>query len=88
MRDPELILLDEVTAGVHPNLREIILAAVGRLRDRGKSFVVIEHDMELVRTVCERVIVMDAGEVVAEGPFDQIASDEHVVEAYLGRPAG
>jgi branched-chain amino acid transport system ATP-binding protein len=86
MRDPELILLDEVTAGVHPRLREIMLAAVGRLRDGGKTFVVIEHDMELVRTVCERVIVMDAGEIVAEGPFEQIARDQHVVEAYLGRP--
>ena len=86
MRDPELILLDEVTAGVHPHLREIMLAAVGRLRDGGKTFVVIEHDMELVRTVCERVIVMDAGEIVAEGPFDQVARDQHVVEAYLGRP--
>jgi branched-chain amino acid transport system ATP-binding protein len=87
MRDPELILLDEVTAGVHPNLRETMLNAVGRLREQGKTFVVIEHDMELVRTVCERVIVMDAGEVVAEGPFEQIASDQRVVEAYLGRPA-
>jgi branched-chain amino acid transport system ATP-binding protein len=86
MRDPELILLDEVTAGVHPHLREIILGAVGRLRDGGKTFVVIEHDMELVRTVCERVIVMDSGEIVAEGPFEQIARDQHVVEAYLGRP--
>jgi branched-chain amino acid transport system ATP-binding protein len=86
MRDPELILLDEVTAGVHPRLREIMLSAVGRLRDGGKTFVVIEHDMELVRTICERVIVMDAGEIVAEGPFEQIARDQHVVEAYLGRP--
>jgi branched-chain amino acid transport system ATP-binding protein len=85
MRDPELILLDEVTAGVHPRLRDIMLSAVGRLRDGGKTFVVIEHDMELVRTICERVIVMDAGEIVAEGPFEQIASDQHVVEAYLGR---
>jgi branched-chain amino acid transport system ATP-binding protein len=87
MRDPELILLDEVTAGVHPRLRDIMLSAVGRLRDGGKTFVVIEHDMELVRTVCERVIVMDAGEIVAEGPFEQIASDQQVVEAYLGRPS-
>jgi branched-chain amino acid transport system ATP-binding protein len=87
MHDPQLILLDEVTAGVHPRLREIILGAVRRLRDEGRTFVVIEHDMELIRTVCERVIVMDAGEVVAEGPFEEVARDEQVVEAYLGRPA-
>jgi branched-chain amino acid transport system ATP-binding protein len=86
MQDPQLILLDEVTAGVHPRLREIILAAVRRLREEGRTFVVIEHDMELVRTICERVIVMDAGEIVAHGTFEEIARDEHVVEAYLGRP--
>jgi branched-chain amino acid transport system ATP-binding protein len=87
MQDARLILLDEVTAGVHPRLREIILAAVRSLRDDGRTFVVIEHDMELVRSICERVIVMDAGEVVAEGPFEDIARNRHVVEAYLGRPA-
>jgi branched-chain amino acid transport system ATP-binding protein len=85
MHDPDLILLDEVTAGVHPRLREIILAEVGRLREQGRTFVVIEHDMELVRTICERVIVMDAGEIVAQGPFEEVARDQQVVEAYLGR---
>jgi branched-chain amino acid transport system ATP-binding protein len=86
MQDPQLILLDEVTAGVHPRLREIILAAVRRLREKGRTFVVIEHDMGLIRTICERVIVMDAGEIVAHGRFEEIARDEQVVEAYLGRP--
>jgi branched-chain amino acid transport system ATP-binding protein len=86
MQDPQLILLDEVTAGVHPRLREIILGAVRRLHEDGRTFVVIEHDMELVRTICERVIVMDAGQIVAQGPFDEVARDPHVVEAYLGRP--
>ena len=88
MQDPQLILLDEVTAGVHPRLREIILAAVRRLQQEGRTFVVIEHDMELIRTICERVIVMDAGEIVAQGTFEEIARDEQVVEAYLGRPVG
>ena len=88
MQDPQLILLDEVTAGVHPRLREIILAAVRRLQQEGRTFVVIEHDMELVRTICERVIVMDAGEIVAQGTFEEIARNEQVVEAYLGRPVG
>jgi branched-chain amino acid transport system ATP-binding protein len=87
MADPRVILLDEVTAGVHPRLREIILRNVGRLREAGRTFVVIEHDMELIRAVCDRVIVMDAGQIVAQGPFEEIASDQHVVEAYLGRPA-
>lgn len=87
VRDPDVILLDEVTAGVQPRLREVILGAVAALRDAGKTFVVIEHDMELIRAVCERVIVMDAGEIVAEGPFEAVAADQQVVEAYLGRPA-
>lgn len=86
MADPRVILLDEVTAGVHPRLREIILGAVERLRGEGRTFLVVEHDMELIRAVCDRVIVMDAGEIVAQGPFAAIAGDQHVVEAYLGRP--
>jgi branched-chain amino acid transport system ATP-binding protein len=86
MAEPRVILLDEVTAGVHPRLRDIILGNVARLRDGGRTFVVIEHDMELIRAVCDRVIVMDAGQIVAQGPFAKIAGDQHVVEAYLGRP--
>lgn len=84
MRGPELILLDEVTAGVHPSLRAVILTAVRRLQDEGRAFLVIEHDMEMVRTICQRVIVMDAGEIVAQGSFEDIANDKSVVEAYLG----
>lgn len=86
MRQPDIILLDEVTAGVHPNLRRIILNAVRQLQERGRAFLVIEHDMEMVRTTCERIIVMDAGRVVAHGTFEEIASNKSVVEAYLGVP--
>jgi branched-chain amino acid transport system ATP-binding protein len=87
MRDAETILLDEVTAGVNPRLRQIILARVRALQEKGKTFLIIEHDMELVRSVCERIIVMDAGEVVFEGSFEEVASNEVVIDAYLGRPA-
>jgi len=87
MRDAETILLDEVTAGVNPRLRQIILARVRALQEKGKTFLIIEHDMELVRSVCERIIVMDAGEIVFEGTFDEVASNEVVIDAYLGRPA-
>lgn len=86
MRDSTVILLDEVTAGVNPRLRQIILGAVRALREEGKTFVVIEHDMELLRAVSERVIVMDAGTIVAEGSFAEIASNPQVIDAYLGRP--
>lgn len=85
MRNPSVILLDEVTAGVNPRLRQIILRAVRALRDEGKTFIVIEHDMELVRTLCERIIVMDAGEIVMQGTFAEVAGNQSVIEAYLGR---
>jgi branched-chain amino acid transport system ATP-binding protein len=87
MRGASLVLLDEVTAGVHLNIRRIILDAIGKLRDDGATFFIIEHDMELVRHVCDRIIVMDAGQVVTTGTFDEIAGNSEVMQAYLGRRA-
>ncbi len=86
MRQASLILLDEVTAGVHPNIRKIILEAIARLRERGVSFLVIEHDMEMVRSVCDRIIVMDSGRVVTSGSFNDIVRNSEVMQTYLGRP--
>ena len=85
MRDPKVVLLDEVTAGVHPNIRKTILEAIQRLRKTGITFLIIEHDMEMVRETCDRLVVMDRGSIVAEGSFDEIASDTNVQQAYLGR---
>lgn len=87
MRDPKVVLLDEVTAGVHPNIRRIILDAIRRLRQTGITFLIIEHDMEMVREICDRLIVMDQGRIVAEGSFDDISNDVEVQRAYLGRRA-
>ncbi|MER9835091.1 hypothetical protein NKJ28_08930 [Mesorhizobium sp. M0145] len=86
MRQATLILLDEVTAGVHPNIRKIILEAIARLPEHGITFLVIEHDMEMVRNVCDRIIVMDAGRVVASGSFNDIVRNSEVMQTYLGRP--
>lgn len=86
MRQASLILLDEVTAGVHPNIRKIILEAITRLRERGITFLVIEHDMEMVRSVCDRIIVMDSGRVVTSGTFNDIVRNSEVMQTYLGRP--
>lgn len=85
MRDSKVILLDEATAGVHLNIRRIMLDAIKRIRGQGVTFLVIEHDMELVREVCDRIVVMDAGEIVAQGTFDEIAHNKEVQQAYLGR---
>jgi branched-chain amino acid transport system ATP-binding protein len=87
MREPILVMLDEVTAGVHPSIRAIILDAVRLIRERGRSVLVIEHDMEFIRNICDRVVVMDFGEVVASGDFEAISRDSQVMRAYLGRPA-
>ena len=84
MRDPKVVFLDEVAAGVHPRLREIILVAIRRLREQGVSICVIEHDMELTQSICDRMIVMDTGKVIAEGSFDAVTSDPTVMKAYLG----
>jgi len=86
MQKPKVALLDEVAAGVHPRLRQIMLDAIRTLRDSGTTFLIIEHDMELAQDICDRIIVMDAGKIVAQGTFDEISHDPHVMEAYLGVP--
>ena len=85
MRDPALILLDEPAAGVNPTLLNDLLDAVRRLRDRGKTILLVEHDMKVVMGLCERVFVLDHGEKIAEGPPGAIQTDERVIEAYFGR---
>lgn len=85
MREPKVILLDEVMAGVHPNIRRIILDAIRRVRETDVTFLLIEHDMEIVREICDRIIVMDSGKDVVEGSFDEIANNVEVQRAYLGR---
>jgi branched-chain amino acid transport system ATP-binding protein len=84
MRNPKIVFLDEVAAGVHPRLRAIILTAIRKLRGQGASICVIEHDMELTQSICDRMVVMDAGQIIAEGPFEEVTSDPTVMQAYLG----
>lgn len=86
MRQASLVLLDEVTAGVHLNIRKIILQAIAKLREAGTTFFIIEHDMEMVRNVCDRIIVMDSGRVVTSGTFEDIVRNSEVMRTYLGRP--
>ena len=84
MGDPRLLMLDEPTAGVHPNLRRDIVAALQRLNAKGMTLVIVEHDMHFIREVCTRCIVLDRGRIVASCRPDELASNEHVVQAYLG----
>ena len=85
MTDPELILLDEPAAGVNRTLLNDLLEAVRTLRDRGKTVLLVEHDMKMVMGLCETVFVLDHGEKLAEGPPGLIQTDERVIEAYFGR---
>jgi len=85
MTDPELILLDETAAGVNRTLLNDLLEAVRTLRDRGKTVLLVEHDMKMVMGLCETVFVLDHGENLAEGPPGLIQTDERVIEAYFGR---
>src|SRR5713101_4175426 len=85
MTDPELILLDESAAGVNRTLLNELLDAVRILRDRGKTVLLVEHDMKVVMGLCETVFVLDHGEKLAEGPPGVIQTDERVIEAYFGR---
>ena len=85
MREPTLILLDEPAAGVNRTLLNQLIEALGRLRDEGRTILIVEHDMKVVMGLCERVFVLDHGEKIAEGPPGAIRADERVIEAYFGR---
>jgi ABC-type branched-subunit amino acid transport system ATPase component len=84
---PDLLLLDEPLAGVNPVVRDMIADAVAGLRREGKTFLIIEHHMNFVMRLCDKIVVMDHGEKIAEGAPDAIRRDERVVDALLGKGA-
>ncbi|KPP91049.1 MAG: ABC-type branched-chain amino acid uptake system ATPase component LivG [Rhodobacteraceae bacterium HLUCCA08] len=85
MVDARIVFLDEVGAGVNRTLLYTISDTIKRLnQERGYTFVVIEHDMEFIGRICDPVICMAEGKVLAEGTLDQIKANEAVIEAYLG----
>ena len=82
--DSDLILLDEPFAGVHPELKANFYDEIRKLQQRGKTFVLISHDMKSVYTLSDEIIVFDLGRVIARGSEEDIKTDERVIEAYLG----
>jgi ABC-type branched-subunit amino acid transport system ATPase component len=85
---PRVLLLDEPAAGMNPVETHEITELIARLRtEGGYTILVIEHDMHVVEGISDRVVALDHGEKIAEGSFDQVATDPRVVEAYLGAKA-
>jgi len=84
---PKLILLDEPVAGMNPMESAELTRLISRLRSEwGFTIVMIEHDMDVVRDVSDRVVVLDHGETLAQGTFEEVSTNPEVIEAYLGRP--
>lgn len=83
--EPLLLLLDEPAAGMNPSETRELMNDIRRIRDQGITILLIEHDMSLVKGICERVIAMDHGEKITEGPFEAVRHNPRVIEAYLGR---
>lgn len=85
--EPTILLLDEPTAGMNPRETIELTELIGKLRsEKGFTVVMIEHDMKVVGEVSDRVVVLDHGVKIAEGSYEEVSTNEDVIEAYLGRP--
>jgi len=81
--DADLLLFDEPIAGINPEMTKKILSIIEELPKKNKTVVIIEHDMNFIKDICDTVIFMDAGKKICEGTPDQVLNDKRVIEAYL-----
>jgi ABC-type branched-subunit amino acid transport system ATPase component len=85
MLDPQLILLDEPAAGINPTLQNELMALIHRLNEDGKTFIIVEHDMNVIMNHCQNAIALNYGQKIAEGSCSVIQRDERLLEHYFGR---
>ena len=84
MLDPDIIILDEPFAGVHPKMMEVIYEYIRRVNEQGKAMIIISHQMDSIFALCRRLLVLNYGDLIADNTPDAVKNDSVVIEAYLG----
>jgi len=81
----QVFLFDEPFAGLFPEMRKVVISIIKELKEEEKTIILIEHNMDLIRELCDEIIVMDSGKLLAQGKPNETLADARVVESYLGK---